>query len=499
MRIAFRQASSCSLAQGIVGFGLFKALMEQSYSTAMSTRPNVHVIINDVPFSVMASFSIILCAAVLLAFGARLRPRVIRPVACSAIVVLSCAILVALPGNKLPALVPVLSLVYGVTAIIGNTAWLDALARLGTQPCVLSLIAGSLLGATLSLALTALPLSVAPFLAAGTGLFSAGLYLCTTSGSPRPSSVTETERPPSVGSVLRRLAAPLAVYACLSIALGLIASFQAVGAPPSQGAFAKGIASVVAYALLLVIALRARTVPDISALFKVAVPAVALLLGILPFLGPTYMLLFDAIFVALNAIASTVALALLLGMCVERRVPVIPSVAVVTLGSRALLLVGLLLGSALGSLGFADLTTRTLAVAFVALYLLSLGLVALTRRQRPDPESPVKAAATGAGRLEASPKTSSEPAALHSASGARNDGGTPPHAAFDGHRLTPRERELAQLMVRGMTISQAADKLGLAVSTVRGYTKGLYAKLGVHSREELVALYGGSELPKHAD
>jgi DNA-binding NarL/FixJ family response regulator len=40
---------------------------------------------------------------------------------------------------------------------------------------------------------------------------------------------------------------------------------------------------------------------------------------------------------------------------------------------------------------------------------------------------------------------------------------------------------------RGLSVRQAARALGLTDSTVKGYVRGLFAKLGVHSRTE--ALY----------
>ena len=45
-----------------------------------------------------------------------------------------------------------------------------------------------------------------------------------------------------------------------------------------------------------------------------------------------------------------------------------------------------------------------------------------------------------------------------------------------------------QLLYRGHTKKGMADILVLAENTVRWYTKQLYAKLDVHSKEELIRL-----------
>lgn len=54
--------------------------------------------------------------------------------------------------------------------------------------------------------------------------------------------------------------------------------------------------------------------------------------------------------------------------------------------------------------------------------------------------------------------------------------------------LSDRESEIMQLLYRGHTKKGIADILILSENTVRWYTKQLYAKLDVHSREELIRL-----------
>ncbi len=54
--------------------------------------------------------------------------------------------------------------------------------------------------------------------------------------------------------------------------------------------------------------------------------------------------------------------------------------------------------------------------------------------------------------------------------------------------LTPREADVALLLAEGRTMSYAADRLGLAENTVRSYTKQVYEKAGVHSKQELIDL-----------
>jgi DNA-binding NarL/FixJ family response regulator len=63
-------------------------------------------------------------------------------------------------------------------------------------------------------------------------------------------------------------------------------------------------------------------------------------------------------------------------------------------------------------------------------------------------------------------------------------GRTGPTAAADGAQLTAREREVLALIARGLRTAEVAGELGLAQTTVAGYIKTIYRKLGISSRAE---------------
>ncbi|MFS0851593.1 helix-turn-helix transcriptional regulator [Novosphingobium panipatense] len=54
--------------------------------------------------------------------------------------------------------------------------------------------------------------------------------------------------------------------------------------------------------------------------------------------------------------------------------------------------------------------------------------------------------------------------------------------------LPPREAELAIALNEGLSIAEAAERMGLTVETARNYSKRLYTKLGVRGLPELVRL-----------
>ncbi|MET3899848.1 DNA-binding NarL/FixJ family response regulator [Devosia sp. UYZn731] len=60
----------------------------------------------------------------------------------------------------------------------------------------------------------------------------------------------------------------------------------------------------------------------------------------------------------------------------------------------------------------------------------------------------------------------------------------PTLARPDTSGLSPRETEVLTLLARGMTVSEAATRLGLQPQTVASYVKVIYQKLNISSRAE---------------
>jgi len=65
--------------------------------------------------------------------------------------------------------------------------------------------------------------------------------------------------------------------------------------------------------------------------------------------------------------------------------------------------------------------------------------------------------------------------------GTATDGSKPPRA-----RLTPREREILQLLAEGKSNKEVAALLGISVNTAEAHRANIMLKLGLHSVAELV-------------
>jgi DNA-binding NarL/FixJ family response regulator len=55
--------------------------------------------------------------------------------------------------------------------------------------------------------------------------------------------------------------------------------------------------------------------------------------------------------------------------------------------------------------------------------------------------------------------------------------------------LSPRQREMLELLAAGQPYKIIADKMGVSIHTVRSYIRRTYEKLQVHNRTEAVARY----------
>lgn len=56
-------------------------------------------------------------------------------------------------------------------------------------------------------------------------------------------------------------------------------------------------------------------------------------------------------------------------------------------------------------------------------------------------------------------------------------------------RLTPRENDLYLLLIEGFTLKESANQLSIKYSTANTHMTGIYKKLGVNSRAELIINY----------
>lgn len=126
------------------------------------------------------------------------------------------------------------------------------------------------------------------------------------------------------------------------------------------------------------------------------------------------------------------------------------------------------------------------------------GMPVLAATLDVDPEIPARALAAGAcGMLPTSDRGDAIANAIRRAAGGElvlPDIHLP--ALVDRLRsttdrfesLTPREREILDLITKGLSTSELASKLGISTGTVQAHVKNLLCKLGVHSKVQALRL-----------
>jgi DNA-binding NarL/FixJ family response regulator len=68
-----------------------------------------------------------------------------------------------------------------------------------------------------------------------------------------------------------------------------------------------------------------------------------------------------------------------------------------------------------------------------------------------------------------------------------------PPVKNEDHNLTPREKQILELLVKGGLYKEIAWDLGIGVETVRTHLHNIYAKLHVRTRTEAVVKYLGHQ------
>ena len=483
----------------VVGFGLFKALLDWTYSSALSTASGTLPFVNDIRFSLVASLAILVVTACLFVVSWKRPSLMPRRTAYVCMALLAGVNLLSGLGllGELPDAVGVALItgVYGLGSAVPNAVWLALIAVLPAGECLLVIAAAYLLAGLVSPIFAVLPGAVGCLVACVACVASIVLLARMPGETPRGQNDEKELSTASVRPVLVSVAGPLVVFLALEMVMGLVLSFQAVDAAgDGSAAGAKTLATLAAYICLIVLVMRRRELPDIRLLFERLFPFFALALALLPFTSSAYGTLFSAVLVFLQGMVGTSVLFLLLQSSREHGVPIVACVAGVSFVARASILAGLVVGWTIGVADGVDATARVLMVAGAAMYAMSLVLVwsLKTRRSGGTFGADVQAE-QGVG------EASGEAQGVEGTSAADAVDVVDRPASFEEtaarlareHSLTAREEQVVVLVACGRSAVYIAGELGIAPETVRSYLKSAYPKLGVHSKQELIDLFVG--------
>lgn len=175
---------------------------------------------------------------------------------------------------------------------------------------------------------------------------------------------------------------------------------------------------------------------------------------------------------------------LYLAVSLEHQHSIAPAAAVAGV-ARACLVMGMWLCRTFGVSSGTDMT-RYAFMWFALGYLVLLGALALTARLVADSWRSGEAFLGREGLGLYDDGTGSGP--VSDASPNEDTVSARCSVLAAAYSLSPREGEVLRLLARGRDVATIAERLGISENTVREYVKGVYGKLDVHSRQQIIDL-----------
>lgn len=417
---------------------------------------------------------------VVAAVGTRLGPLSCHRAPCAALVIACSAITLALPYLTLcgapTGLLGALSVASGAGGAVLFLLWAEVYCQLGPTRSVLygagsCLLAGgtALLVANLEpdasrIAIGALPLA--------SGLLAV-MSLSHLTGERSAATAAGGE------SAAIRYPVPwkiILLMACAGFVSGFAGSLLV--SADGVGAIHRIAATALFGALLIVLFVARRGSFDVRVFAWVALPVALLSFVAIPVLGTTAGLAVSFL-VKFSYVAFALFVLLVLANMVWRHeVPSARVFAFARASSEAAMFAGILLRRALQASGALDNEATMWLITILGLVGI-VGCVVLWHSERSvtadwgtmgvDPASGMHVPSAREATLERC-------AALAAA-----------------HGLTPRETEILELLAQGREPTQVEQELFLSHNTLKTHLRHLYAKLDVHTREELMASVAASE------
>lgn len=489
----------------VVGYGLFYGVSTTSYLSAFASVDETFLFVPDIFFNVVVAVAVVLTAGaiVVLALAGRLRAFSL-PYWVPTGLLVAVNVVVALGlFSAVPAGVQLLvsGLAYGVGSVVLRLAWIELMAAQRPQAAIYQLALGILVGAMLAAVMPGLELraqaavSCALLLVAGFCFRYARktvLVLGERPGFPVPEAIGR--RSGTYKEAFLNLGDAIVAFWILEAVVGLLNSFML-----AEGAFFPGagsVAMIARIAALIVVCLFAFAVqrlPKISTFSRVVMPVLAAMLVLLPFLSEGYSLVFNTMLLGAYYFIAMLISYLVIEAAYEYRVSVYVLMGVAMMGTRLCLAIALVAGYSIGSMptsvfGDSDDAFYFLIVVVVVVYILSMAAILLSRGRHRRNED----------RRWFGEKVGEEaPSDVVSAEGGDSrsrrtefDGALEARCSALSVRmcLTEREGEIVVLLARGRTKAHIAKTLYVTENTVRSHVRNIYAKLGVHTRQELIDL-----------
>lgn len=479
-RIVF-DASFFALA---IGYGLFRGANSLLYATALADVPFPSLFIPDITFTVTSAAGGLLFAMALALLAWRGVVRSFRlPVLVPAALLFFAIVGPASAGvlDFAPWASVGFALAYGIASTCLSIAWLEVLAHQDMPRIAVSFAMAMMLKSIVSLLFSGLTGAVL-VLAAGVALcVSSILLVCGRRAAKAEGDDQSCDAEPAGGDGAATLpskaraywagfmgmADAVAVSVVLEAIIGVLNGFyvgSATVVAPAGLADLGGAVAAVAFCLMVLFVAR---IADIEKVYRYLFPfllAVVLLLPLFSGEGAVGSFL-QAALVAVYQFIAFSALYFVLRQLRRSGLSTYVLASCATALARGAQIASGAAGYELGGAS-ADGSGGLIWIAVVvSVYGLSILLLYLTRRRRRPVEKQVIVL------------SEDDRFALRA------------HELAGTHRLTAREEEILLQLARGRSAAFIADDLVCSPATVRTHTKSIYAKLNVHSKQELIDLF----------
>lgn len=364
----------------------------------------------------------------------------------------------------------------GISRALGYVLWQQVFSLQPHKPMAIEVVLGSSLAGGAFFFVTWFPpagvcvLSLVLAIINCTGLFALFSLI---PDVPRTTSAVQ----PATGAIatcVRGNWVPVLVMSLLGFLWGV---FAILATQYNPGGFLSSLYAIgrLAAALLIFIYLaRVSFKIDLNVLFKLLVPLCITTVLLYPLLGEETSTCIATVYYAVFGIASIAMIIACAAM--SHTFKLHPSTVYclffgfIYLSSKIGLFLGRIFTETASTM---DDLTFELSIALASVYLFAMLSFFLQKRH--------------AARNEESTK-SSPPSEKPTAAQVKPVFATLSSDPFDGFGLTPREQQIASLLVRGRDVAYICDELMLSKNTVRSHIKSVYQKTGVHSKQELINL-----------
>ena len=385
-----------------------------------------------------------------------------------------------------------LGLCTGTGQALGYILWQQALSTQRGQGLVVEAAAGTAGAGALYFIVTWFPdKAIMPFAYLSLAVCCFSLVKLFPVG-PKANAATTCKPARDVATYVRQNWAPILAIALIGFMWGV---FNTLANEQSPAGYLSSLYALgrIASALLVVIYLTSKNYQvDLSVFLMFVLPACISSALLYPLFGEAALCALAVVYYVFFGVSS-IALIIFCASISQKRnahpsIPYCLFFGLIYLASK----IGLQTGRLLISPTVAGGLSFKLAVALASVYLFAMLGFALQREASRTRESMTSAvgetsmsqATMSDKKIDATIACTSQQEELRAVYPTRPR----VHAPLSNLGLTPREAEIATLLVKGRDVAFICEMLSLSKNTVRSHIKSIYQKAGVHGKQELISL-----------